>query len=91
MVRHMLRISGFLERVLGSPETKSDPQLSIEIAEVLLANDPIDELAIGIKCRSLFATGRKGQAKASFEAFMNEYEKMLGEPSRLNFQEIIKM
>lgn len=88
---YMLRISGFLERVLGSPETKSDPQLSIEIAEVLLANDPIDELAIGIKCRSLFATGRKGQAKASFEAFMNEYEKMLGEPSRLNFQEIIKM
>ncbi len=88
---YMFRISEFLERAYASAEISGDPALSLEIAEVLLVNDPIDENAIVIKCRSLFGTGRKGQAKAAFESFMSEYEKLLGEPSRLDFQKDIKM
>ncbi len=85
------RISEFLEKAYVSAQTNRDPALSLEIAEVLLVNDPIDENAIAIKCRSLYEMGRKGQAKTAFTAFLSEYEKLLGEPSKLDFQKIIKM
>ena len=88
---YMLRITGFLENTYKHPEIKADTALSIGIAEALLANDPTDEQAIAIKCRALFAAGRKGQAKSTFEAFRNEYEKLLGEPFKTDFQAIIKL
>lgn len=88
---YLFRITEFLEKVYSHPEIRFDASLSIGIAEVILANDPIDEHAIAIKCRALFDSGRKGQAKSTFEAFINEYKKMIGEPFETDFQSIIKL
>jgi len=57
---------------------KGNPSLSLGVAEVMLASDPLDENAVVVKCRSLVAMGRSGHALSAYEAYVSEYERLMG-------------
>lgn len=71
-------------------EVKNDLNLLLKMANVILLHDNIDEDAISLKCYSLYNMGRKKQALLVFNKFLNDYEDLLKEKSKLAFDDLIK-
>ncbi|MGO4293633.1 hypothetical protein [Chitinophaga sp. RAB17] len=70
------------------PATTS-PETYIEIANAIFVFDPIHEVALRVKCKSLVQQGRLSLARSVYEKFCKDYLHMYGEAFVLNFQEII--
>ena len=70
------------------PATTS-PETYIEIASSIFVFDPIHEVALRIKCKSLIQQGRLSLARSVYEKFCKDYRHMYGEAFVLTFQEII--
>lgn len=66
-----------------------DSHLLILIANTILKYGPLNEEAIALKCRSLFALGKKGKAKQSYNQFCKEYFEMLDAKYDKSFKSII--
>ncbi len=87
--RYLSAVDEVLGRLCRREDIREDFELCLRIADVMLVNDPIDESAIALKCRSLYSLGRKGAALQAWEAFCSEYKNLLGEPPADDFQKII--
>lgn len=59
------------------------------IANTILKYDPLNEEAIVIKCQSLYAMGKKGLAKQSYDDFCKEYMTLLDAKFNVAFKDII--
>lgn len=70
------------------PATTS-PETYIEIANSIFVFDPIHEVALRIKCKSLIQQGRLSLARSVYEKFCKDYRHMYGEAFVVTFQEII--
>jgi two-component SAPR family response regulator len=60
------------------------------IANTILKYDPFNEEAIIIKCKSLYALGKKGLAKQSYDDFCKEYLTLLDAKFNVAFKDIIE-
>ena len=56
-----------------------DQNVRLKIADCILKIDPINEEGLAIKCKVLYAMGKKGLAKVTFDNFSKEYQLLLGE------------
>lgn len=70
-------------------KTQKDLSLLELIANTILKYDPLNEEAIIIKCRSLYAMGKKGLAKQSYDDFSKEYFSLLDAKFNVPFKDII--
>ncbi len=73
------------------PIVETDPSLSLGIAEVMLASDPLDERAIMVKCRSLVSMGRSGLALSTYESYSSEYERLMGVRPNLLLEDCVRI
>ena len=60
------------------------------IANTILQYDPLNEEAIVMKCHSLYAMGKKGLAKQSYDDFCKEYLSLLDAKFNVSFKDIIE-
>ena len=65
--------------------------IRMKIADVILLYDLINEEAITVKCRVLYALGKNGLAKTAFDHFARNYVAMLGEEYPKTLQELLKV
>lgn len=72
-----------------SKNKKSHTLLEL-IANTILKYDPLNEEAIIIKCKSLYALGKKGLAKQSYDDFCKEYLSLLDAKFNVAFKDIIE-
>ncbi|MCR5017659.1 MAG: bacterial transcriptional activator domain-containing protein [Bacteroidales bacterium] len=70
---------------------KGNHSLSLGVAEVMLASDPLDENAVVVKCRSLVAMGRSGHALSAYEAYVSEYERLMGVRPNLLLEDCVRI
>ena len=75
-----------LDRISTS---QNDPSVLILIGSTILKYAPLNETAISIKCKSLYAMGKKGTAKNSYDDFCKEYYEILDAKYDVTFKEII--
>ena len=68
---------------------KRNHELLILIANSMFAHDKTDEYALTLKCHTLHKNGRTSLAKATFDAFCNEYKAMLNTDYVKTFDEVI--
>jgi len=73
------------------PIVETDPSLSLGIAEVMLASDPLDERAIMVKCSSLVSMGRSGLALSTYESYSSEYERLMGARPSLLLEDCVRI
>ena len=70
-------------------KTQNDPNILILIGSAILKYAPLNENAISLKCKSLYALGKKGAAKNSYNHFCDEYFELLDAKYDRTFKEII--
>ncbi len=78
-----------LSKATSITEINTNPRLLVKIANVMLLHDSIDEEAIRIKCRTLFILGQKGLSKQCFDRFIQDYQRLLNETPKINYEDII--
>jgi DNA-binding SARP family transcriptional activator len=83
-------VTDVLGILLNRPKNEDHINLCYHIAELLLTIDPLNEEAILVKCSLLNATGRKSQAKKTFDLFTQEYEALMGSPYPASFDKTVK-
>jgi DNA-binding SARP family transcriptional activator len=71
-------------------KNKNNLSLLELIANTILKYDPLNEEAIIIKCKSLYAMGKKGLAKQSYNDFCKEYLHLLDAKFNVAFKDIIE-
>ncbi len=79
-----------LSLLLEKEEIRKNIRQKLRIAEVILLFDSINENALHIKCSVLYALGKKGLAKFTYDNFCKEYEALLGEKYKVPFGSIIE-
>ena len=79
-----------LSRLAALTEKGVTPETAVRIADCRLLFDSLDEEAILRKCQALVTLGRVGTAKAVFERFTEEYNRIMGEEFREDFTTFIK-
>ncbi len=72
------------------PEISGDMKQLLRIADIIMIHDSIDEDAIQLKCHALFHMGKKGLAKQAYDNFCSEYERLLGAPQPLSFDDLVR-
>ncbi len=77
-----------IDNFLKLCKTCNDHQLLILISIVILKYDPLNEEAIEIKCKSLYAQGKIGLAKQCYNEFNSIYYKILDAKYDKTFREI---
>lgn len=65
-----------------------DPELLIEIANLIFYFDPVNEEAMMIKCKALSTLGKHSLARHTFENFSKEYKVLYGEDFKKDFHTI---
>ncbi len=78
----------FME-VSKKEELKNDFKLQIQIADSMFMLDSVDEYALILKCRALYASGKTGLAKGAYDTFCSEYFNLLGNPYKKDFSDIV--
>lgn len=84
-----LRLSDFLLR-LGKGRDRESLMTRVNLADVVLLQDSIDENAIAIKCRALYALGQKGLSKSAYDSFSSQYKSLLSSEPDSNYSDILK-
>lgn len=70
-------------------KTQDDLHLLLLISNTILKYGPLNEEAISLKCNSLYALGKKGLAKHSYNQFCKVYLELLDAKYDKSFNEII--
>lgn len=71
-------------------ESGISPETALRIADCRLLFDTLDEDAILEKCQALITLGRAGTAKAVFERFTADYQRVMGEDFDKDFPSFVK-
>ncbi len=79
-----------LSRIRDNGSAAFSPQTRIRLADAILAFDSLDEDAVRVKCRALIRLKRHGIAKNVFNAFTQEYERLMGEKYRQRFDGFVR-
>lgn len=80
-----------LSSLLEKEEVKNNVRMKLKIAEIISLFDSINENALNIKCNLLYALGKKGLAKFTYDNFCKEYESLLGEKYHVPFMKLIEV
>lgn len=64
--------------------------IKLKMTDLLFRYDPVNEIALGAKCRILYRQGKKGPAKVVFDKFCKEYAECLGSDYKHSFNEIVR-
>lgn len=64
-----------------------DPIMVLRIADVILKHDSIDEEIAKLKVRTLFALGKKNQAKTCYDRFAEDYKNFMGVAYKESFDQ----
>jgi two-component SAPR family response regulator len=78
-----------LLKVRNQPNICANPELLLQIADVILLHDNINEDAIRIKCGIQYKLGQKGLSKQSFDRFYASYISLLNEKPKFDYNDII--
>ena len=81
----------FLLKKARLPELRDELALLLKMSEVILLHDDIEEDGIRLKCNTLFRLDKKKQALVSFNRFSEEHIKLLGMPTKLSFEDVVKL
>lgn len=79
-----------LSRIRDKGSAAFSPQLRIRLADAILVFDSLDEDAVRVKCQALIGLKRHGIAKNVFNAFTQEYERLMGEKYRQSFDRFVR-
>jgi two-component SAPR family response regulator len=66
-----------------------DPQLCVDLADVIFIHDSLNEEALSLKCAMLVKMGRNKLSKNVYEAFTKEYRHLFGTDFVSTFERII--
>ncbi len=80
-----------LTQFFKKDKIRSDPELMIRLADVILIFDMMHEEAVTIKCKALTTLGKHSLAKEIFNKFSKEYLTLYDEPFKRSFTDIIKI
>jgi DNA-binding SARP family transcriptional activator len=69
---------------------RADPELLLKISNYVFSFDPVNEEAMTIKCKALFALGKHSLAKSTFENFAKEYKLIYLEDYPKDFPTILE-
>ena len=72
----------------GTGKGRESQILQIQIADAVLAGDPIDEDAVAARCRALYKLGHKGMAKETYDRFCAAFRGLLDAEPSLSWREI---
>lgn len=81
-------IDSFLE-FAHTIDIAADPELLVSLANDVFCFDPVNEEAMGVKCRALAFLGKHTQAKNAYEAFCKEYKLLYSVDFNKGFQDIL--
>ncbi|MDL2303013.1 hypothetical protein LJC28_01320 [Dysgonomonas sp. OttesenSCG-928-D17] len=70
-------------------EIRSNPQVSIDLADTIFIHDSLNEDALRLKCSVLVEMGRNGLAQKAYAAFTKEYNILFGTEFEYSFDQII--
>lgn len=70
--------------------TKDNAKEHIEIANNIFLFDPLEEIAMSMKCRAQHKLGKHTLAKETFEKFASSYESLFNEKFGKTYQEILE-
>lgn len=79
-----------LSRIRDKGSVAFSPQIRIRLADAILAFDSLDEDAVRVKCQALIRLKRHGIAKNVFNAFTQEYERLMDEKYRQRFDRFVR-
>jgi len=79
-----------LSRIRDNGPSVFSPQTAIRLADAILSFDSLDEDALRVKCRALIRLKRHGIAKNIFNAFIQEYKRLMGEDYGQSFDRFIQ-
>jgi len=83
-------IDTLVDDLLVISGTQDDPQVLVQISNLILKYAPLSEEAIKLKCQSFYKMNRKGVAKQFYDEFCKTYIDILDTPFELSFTELIK-
>ena len=66
-----------------------DPEFLVELANYIFYFDPVNEEAMGIKCKALAHLGKHSQAKNTYENFGREYRLLYGHNFDQSFNDVL--
>lgn len=87
---YSLAIDRTLMAASRNPLCLSDPLLMLLVTDAMLAQDPIDEVAIKLRCHILCSLGRKSYAREIYENFAYEYKHIMGSDPDFDFADCLK-
>jgi two-component SAPR family response regulator len=70
-------------------QVRKDPQLCVDLADVIFIHDSLNEEALNLKCTMLIKMGRNKLSKNVYEAFTREYRQLFGTNFTSTFERII--
>jgi len=76
--------------LLGNSEIRNNLSFRYQLAECILAYDPLNDEAFVVKCSALYRLGKKGMAKNLYNAFARDYKLALGINYAISFDNVIK-
>ena len=78
-----------LVKLIYRDDLVSDNHICIHLANSIFTLDPINEIALSIKCKILYQTGKGGMAKSRYATFCKEYERLLNTEYPVSFSDVI--
>lgn len=77
-----------LRKILEMELFATPSELKLKVCNTILILDPLDEDALVDKCRVLYALGRKGQAKNTYDTYCKNYLTLLNTEFKTSFSTI---
>jgi len=72
----------------SNDKLKDNPEIIIELMNIILRWDPINENALRLKISTLLGSGRNGEAYSAYELFCLEYKKVFDTDYTLPFRDL---
>lgn len=74
-----------------SLNSSNDADLLIKIADAIMKYDPVNEVALSIKCRTFTETNKTYMAKAAYEKYCKEYKMLYNEDYETTFADVLNI
>lgn len=68
---------------------EKEPELNIQLANIVFKFDSLSEKALTIKCKAYIAMGRHSAARKTYKVFCKDYEEVYGEHFNTSFANLI--
>ena len=88
--RYSERLISVLVKFSRDPSVMKNNDCMLRIADVILAEDCIDEYAVRIKCQALVRQRRGSLSKHIYEKYCMDYRRIMGEDLSLDYDTFIK-